>query len=180
MTAPAIADCAGLWRRTLLMDADGSRDAGPGVLWLQGITAYVDSRGFAGCLHQRDDVFEWQRDVDLEPPGPFPDAASMHWDGDVLVETGVHADYVELWVRDADSAGACGAFFLRAPDGADGLLLRVGDQFGWAGAGTVAIGPVDGRQWTNLAIMLSDNEVESNGTRWNIERSEGNMHDDRY
>ncbi len=175
MTAPAIADCAGLWRRTLLIDADGSRDAGSGVLWLQGTTAYVDSRGFAGPLHQSGGVFEWHRDVDLEPPGPFPDAGSMHWDGDVLVETGVHEDYVEHWVRDADSAGECGAVFLCAPDGADGLLLRVGEKFGWAGAGAVVIGTVGGREWTELAIVLSDNGVQANGTRWNIERSEGNV-----
>ena len=100
-----IAECTGLWRRTLLIDADGSRDTGGDVRWLQGITAYVDSRGFAGPLHQRGNVFEWHRDVDLEPPGPFPDAGAMHWDGDVLVETGVHEDYVEHWVRDAGLGG---------------------------------------------------------------------------
>ena len=103
-----MADCAGLWRRTLLVGADGSRDTGGDVRWLQGITAYVDSRGFAGPLHQHDNVFEWHRDVDLEPPGPFPDAGAMHWDGDVLVETGVHEDYSEHWVRDVGPATPCG------------------------------------------------------------------------
>lgn len=174
--SPLINECTGLWRRTLLIDADGSRDTGGGVRWLQGITAYVDSRGFAGPLHQRDDVFEWHRDVDLEPPGPFPDAGSMRWDGEVLVETGVHEAYVEHWVRDDGSAGACGAAFLRAPDGADGLLLRVGDQFGWAGGGSVLIGPVDGPEWLKLGIMLSDNHVHASGQRWIVERSEGNLH----
>jgi hypothetical protein len=174
-----IAECAGLWRRTLLINADGSRDAGGGVRWLQGITAYVDSRGFAGPLHQRGDVFEWHRDVDLEPPGPFPDAGTMRWDGGVLVETGVHEDYVEHWVRDEGSAGACGAAFLRTSDGADGLLLRVGDLYGWAGGGSVVIGSVGGPEWTELGIMLSANHVQASGQRWNIERSEGNLHDDR-
>ncbi|MCW2733921.1 MAG: hypothetical protein JWR13_4737 [Mycobacterium sp.] len=171
-----IAECAGLWRRTLLIDADGSRDTGGGVRWLQGRTAYVDSRGFAGRLQQSGDVFHWHRDVDLEPPGPFPDAGSMHWEGEVLVETGVHEDYVEHWVRDDDSAGSCWAVFLRAPDGADGLLLRVGDLFGWAGAGAVVIGPVGGSEWEELAITVSDNEVQSSGVRWNVERSEGNLY----
>ena len=80
MTAVLASDCAGLWRRTLLIEADGSRDTGTDVTWLQGITAYVDTRGFAGTLSQSDNVFEWHRSVDLEPPGPFPDAGSMHWE----------------------------------------------------------------------------------------------------
>ncbi|MCW2511534.1 MAG: hypothetical protein JWR11_576 [Mycobacterium sp.] len=169
-------ECGGLWRRTLLIDADGTHDARTGVRWLQGSTAYVDSRGFAGRLHQSGDVFEWHRDVELEPPGEFPDAGSMQWDGDVLVETGVHANYVEHWVRDEGTTDPCGAAFLRAPDGTDGLLLRVGDLFGWAGAGAVAIGQVGGQDWEELGIMLSDNEVQANGVRWIIERREGNLH----
>lgn len=175
MNAPVIADCSGLWRRSLLIDADGSRDTGGGVLWLQGITAYVDSRGFAGRLHQQGDVFEWHRDVDLEPPGPFPDAGTVRWEGATLVETGVHAAYVEHWVRDEESTGPGGAVFLHASDGRDGLLLRVGDRFGWAGAGTVEIGAVGGPQWDALAITLSGNEVQAVGRHWNITASEGNV-----
>jgi hypothetical protein len=171
-----LAECAGLWRRSLLIDAVGSRDTGGGVQWLQGLTGYVDSRGFAGRLHQSGEVFEWHRDVEIEPPGPFPDAGAMHWDGNVLVETGVHEDYVEHWVRDEGPTGACGAGFLRASDGAAGLLVRVGDLFGWAGAGAVVIGAVGGPEWGELAITLSDNEVHVNGVRWNIQRSEGNLH----
>ena len=170
-----MADCAGLWRRTLLIDADGARDAEPGVLWLQGLTAYVDSRGFAGRLHQSGNVFEWQRDVDLEPPGPFPDAGSMRWDGDVLVETGVHAEYAEHWVRDAGSPSACAAAFLRGPDGGDGLLMRVGDLFGWAGGGVVVIGPFDGPEWRQLGITVSADEIHASNTRWKIERREGEV-----
>ncbi len=100
MSAVLMSSCAGLWRRTLLIEADGSRIAGGDVRWLQGDSVYIDSRGFGGTLGQRGDVFEWQRMVDLEPPGPFPDEGAMHWDGGTLVETGVHADYVEHWVRD--------------------------------------------------------------------------------
>ena len=40
-----MAECSGLWRRTLLIDSDGSRDKSTNVAWLQGITAYVDTRG---------------------------------------------------------------------------------------------------------------------------------------
>ncbi|WP_264040107.1 hypothetical protein [Mycolicibacterium hodleri] len=168
-----MAECTGLWRRTLLVGADGSRDTGGNVRWLQGITAYVDSRGFAGPLHQHGNVFEWHRDVDLEPPGPFPDAGAMHWDGDVLVETGVHENYSEHWVRDADSAGGCAAAFLRSPDGSSGLLMRVGDLFGWAGSGSVVIGALGGVEWTNLEIAPSDDHVDAVGQRWRVQRCEG-------
>ncbi|WP_319457851.1 MULTISPECIES: hypothetical protein [unclassified Mycobacterium] len=175
MTVPSLPQCTGLWRRTLLIGADGSHDTSADVRWLQSISGYVDSRGFAGTLHQRDDVFAWHRDVDLEPPGPFPDAGAMRWDGDVLIETGVHEHYVEHWVRDEGPRTPSGAVFLSAPDGAAGLLVRVGDLFGWAGAGTVLIDTVGGPRWNALAIEVSDDHVQANGVHWNIERSEGNV-----
>lgn len=174
MTVPVLAECSGLWRRTLLIDADGSRDTTPGVLWLQGISAYVDSRGFAGQLHQDGAVFEWHRAVDLEPPGAFPDAGQMHWDGDTLVETGVHEAYVEHWVRDAAEPRPCGAFFLSS-DSDNGLLLRVGEMFAFAGRDTVVIGTVGSPQWTGLGVEASDDRLQANGVHWAIDRSEGSV-----
>ncbi len=170
-----MADCAGLWRRTLLIEADGTRDAKPGVLWLQGLSAYVDSRGFAGTLAQHGDVFEWHRAVDVQPPGPFPDAGEMRWEGDVLVEVGVHEDYVEHWVRDPDGAGPTGALFLSGPDGASALLVRAGGVFGWAGRGQVLIGSVGDADYQALRIMSSGNEIQANGVRWTVDEAEGNM-----
>ena len=58
MTTVLMAECSGLWRRTLLIAADGSRDTGTEVAWLQGSTGYVDTRGFAGRLSQRADAFD--------------------------------------------------------------------------------------------------------------------------
>jgi hypothetical protein len=174
VTTPELFDCAGLWRRTLLVEPNGTRDASPGVTWLQSITGYVDSRGFAGTLHRRGDVFEWHRDVDLEPPGPFPDAGSMRWEGRTLVETGVHESYVEHWVRDEQSTEPYGALFLTA-SGEAGLLVRVGPQFGWAGGGEVVIDEVGTSRWDALEIDVVGHRVQSNGVRWFIERSEGNV-----
>jgi hypothetical protein len=173
MNAVLASDCVGLWRRTLLIEADGSRDTGTDVTWLQGITAYVDSRGFAGTLSQSGEVFQWDRTIDLEPPGPHPDAGSMQWQDGILVETGVYADYVEHWTRDGVAVTPCGALFLVAPDGEAGLLIRVGDLFGWAGGGDVVIDAVGGPRWN--ALVITGEHVQSNGVRWTVERCEGNV-----
>jgi hypothetical protein len=173
VTDVLISDCAGLWRRTLLVEADGSRDTGTGVVWLQGITAYVDSRGFAGTLAQSGSVFEWHRAVDVQPPGPFPDVGEMRWESDVLVETGVHADYVEHWERDDAPHEPRGALFLVGPDGTPGLLVRVGGRFGFAGAGTVLLDEVGGARWQALDIDVDT--VEADGVRWTVHRTEGTV-----
>lgn len=173
MTSVVASDCTGLWRRTLLVGADGSEDTGTDVVWLQGHSAYVDSRGFAGTLHQRGDVFEWHRDIDLEAPGPFPDAGEMRWDGETLIETGVHEVYVEHWVRDGGPTTPNGTMFLRGPHGTPGLLVRVGGFFGWAGGAAVVIDAVGGPRWRALALNSSTNQIGADGVRWIIERSEG-------
>ena len=166
-----MADCVGLWRRTLLIEPDGTRNTEPGVLWLQGPTAYVDSRGFAGTLHQNGDIFEWHRAIDVQPPGPFPDAGVMTWDGDTLIEAGVHEDYVEHWVRDPGAATPAGALHLSGPDGAQALLVRAGALFGWADRTQVVIG-ADRRA---LGIVISGKDIQANGVRWTVEKSEGNV-----
>jgi hypothetical protein len=175
VTAVVASDCTGLWRRTLLVGADGTRDTGTDVVWLQGPTAYVDSRGFAGTLHQRADVFQWHRAIDLEPPGPLPDAGVMRWDGETLIETGVHEDYVEHWTLGPGARTPCGALFVRGADGTPGLLVRVGASFGWAGGGVVVIDAVGGPRWDELAVGGSGNQIHANGVRWIIERSEGTV-----
>ncbi len=151
---PMVAECAGLWRRTLLIEADGSRDTGTNVVWLQGISTFVDVRGpgagFAGRLDQRVDVFEWNRLVDLQPAGP-PDAGRMRWDGDTLVEVGVHADYTEHWHREGGPIHPCWGLVLSAPEGGIAILVRVGQRFGWAhrhlGEAAASLGVIDERGW---------------------------------
>ncbi|MCX8560976.1 hypothetical protein OS122_08775 [Mycolicibacterium mucogenicum] len=177
---PLLTECAGLWRRTLLIEVDGTRDTEPGVLWLQGPTAYVDSRGFAGTLHQDADVFEWHREFDATTPGPNPDAGVMHWEGDILVETGVHEHYVEHWVRDSGEAGPTGALQLSGPAGASALLVRVGAMFGWADRTGVVLGAVGGAEQRALGIdfaglVCAGDEFQANGVRWTVDYSEGNV-----
>ncbi|MFV8052961.1 hypothetical protein [Mycobacterium sp. 48b] len=167
--------CAGLWRRTLLIEADGSRDTGTGVAWLQAGSAYVDSRGFGGELVQRGAVFSWRRDVELMPSGPVPDEGEMRWDGDTLIETGVHEDYVEHWVRDVGPTTPHGGLHLRAPDGDRAMLVRVGPIFGWLGAGGVVIDRIGGPRWAALAIDMAGQQIQANGVLWVVERTEGTV-----
>lgn len=199
-----MSECAGLWRRTLLINTDGSRDTTTDVRWLQGSTAFVDLRrpvprdpdtqdGFAGWLQQHDDVFVWTRFTGLQPAGEHPDAGRMHWDGDVLVETGVHAEYVEHWVLEP-AAGPCWALTLAGPGQA--LLVRVGEHFGWAQETAegveISLGRIAGTVWeitdssesTRHGINLSPRRnggelaVEENafGERtWTVTDSEGEV-----
>jgi hypothetical protein len=186
VTPVLMADCAGLWRRTLLVASDGTRDAGSGVQWLQGITAYVDSRGFGGWLHQRADVFEWSRFAELHA-SENPDAGRMRWDGDTLIEVGVHDDYIEHWRRDCPVTGACWALRLASADGDEALLLRVGDEFGWLRRGSrveVSMGTIAGDAWRGDARefqpkLISDELlVDEDGgemRRWRVKDSEGTV-----
>lgn len=152
--SPLVAECAGLWRRTLLIDADGSHDVTSTVQWLQADSLFVDLRGpgegFAGRLGQRDDVFEWTRLIDLPVPGP-PDAGRMSWQGDILVEIGVHADYTEHWRRDEAPGEPRFGLLLSGPSGDRGILVRVGERFGWArqdgSGGEISLGLIDESCW---------------------------------
>jgi hypothetical protein len=197
--------CRGLWRRTLLIDTDGSRDETADVRWLQGITAFVDLRrprppgdlaeqdGFAGWLSQSGDVFTWRRFAGLQPEGS-PDEGRMSWAGDTLIEVGVHADYVEHWVRDEAPTEPCWAVGLRSTAGDEALLVRVGRLFGWAervgSQVEIALGTVDGISWlitdsalphragTLLAPRRDGDElivVGAVGHRWQIKESEGSV-----
>jgi hypothetical protein len=193
--AGLMAECVGSWRRTLLVNPDGSRDT-TDVRWLQGITAFVDSRGFAGWLSQRGDVFEWSHLVDVRPGEVEPDAAVMRWEGDTLIEIGVHADYVEHWEKDLSVAlSPCWALTLCAAEGSDALLLRVGKQFGWVRRDAqveVSMGGIDGAEWVitdsalphrmgrSLRPVLHADYLEvDDGTptlrRWQIKHSEGSV-----
>lgn len=193
-----MAECVGLWRRTLLIDNDGSQDTVTDVRWLQGITGFVDLRrpadpaawdGFAGWLHQDGDVFEWDRFTGLQPQ-VLPDAGRMHWDGDVLVETGVHADYVEHWVLEP-APGPCWALSLTGTGGGQALLLRVGSHFGWARSSAqtveITLGSVTDAGWTitdssdltrlgaDLAPAITDGKLTLSTGLWTIADSEGEV-----
>jgi hypothetical protein len=189
MTPVSMADCIGLWRRTLLVEADGSRDTGTDVCWLQGITAFVDTRGFGGWLDQDDDVFVWNH---LRSPGDGPpDVGRMSWDSGTLIEVGVHYDYTEHWHRDSTDVSPCWALALVGGDGDQALLLRVGERFGWLRHGVrthLRMGSIDGSFWVvesdgggafRASVegedLIVDEDGSGNSRRWRVEHGEGNM-----
>lgn len=109
----------GLWRRIALERADGTGDTATLVLWLQTDTLYADLRipadrpavrtfepalaaqeGFAGHLETQGDVACWVRRIDYRPLG-VPDVGRLSRARRVMVEHGVHDDYVEHWWLEA-------------------------------------------------------------------------------
>lgn len=173
MSEVSIARCRGLWRRTLLVGADGTRDTGTDVVWLQGLTRYVDSRGFAGTLTQNSDVFSWHRDVDVEP-GELPDAGRMRWEADTLVETGVHETYEEHWIRECGATEPAGALLLSAGSGAPAVLVRVGGLIGWATAAGARIEHVRHGDW-QVHDDIHGAHVIADGQRWAVVTREGDV-----
>jgi len=130
-----VGDLCGLWRRSLLERADGSRDTGTWVRWLQGATRFADLRqhplgsglagvrarsqlsreqclelahqeGFAGVLSADGRICEWHRTIDFQPDCGRSDAGSLHWEGAVLIERGRDVPYLEHWHRESDAASS--------------------------------------------------------------------------
>jgi len=127
----------GLWRRLSIEFGDGSGDIDAFVVWLQTEDVFIDLRiparpggrnptgfadltprsgaalaaqeGFAGRLLWTEDRAAWPRALDFRPTG-VPDEGWVARTGRVLVETGVHARYVEHWWQAIDRAAPLAAF----------------------------------------------------------------------
>jgi hypothetical protein len=149
-------EATGLWRRRHITRSDGRRDSTTRVVWLQTRRHFADLRvpadrptaagfadyaaedlpaltrmqGFAGTFEVEDRICRWRRVLDFHPPGGMPDEAHFHIEGDILVETGIHAGYEEIWHRQTPSGADLAAFDL-VPDApaARGLLVLAGDHF---------------------------------------------------
>jgi hypothetical protein len=168
-----ITDLPGLWRRSLIVRADGSRDTTTWVRWLQGPSDYADLRqpagrpdfggvgylrqltrkqlgwmalqdGFAGKLLLADDIFEWRRDIDFQPPGSTPDRGRLIRDGDTMIEEGYDRPYIEHWHPAAEAAAPTYALRLRdAVNGCMGHIVRVGALFMYARGRAVSLPSAD-------------------------------------
>ncbi len=162
-TIAAMTMLRGLWRRSVIVRPSGESDTKTAVTWLQGLRACVDLRqpatlrsfaharsltelsfddcaslatqeGFAGHLHFDGDFFEWSRAIDFQPEAGDPDAGSLWFQGEVLVEKGRDIAYVEHWHRDTSvpREPVC-AYALRERDSnTRAALVRVGPAFMYA------------------------------------------------
>ena len=194
------------WRRTAIAVPGSAIDTTTDVHWLQAGELYIDLRtpadmppisgtsldtltrddlvalcrqqAFAGLLTEDDGVWTWHRELDLHPAEHLPDRGRLHLADGVLVETGVGRDYHEDWVADHPATDGV-ELRLRDASGRLGMLLRVGDRFGFvrgrdvdpdAGALADAVATAD----LEVARSLLDIEV-SLGTigqsGWHITRS---------
>jgi allophanate hydrolase len=165
---PGVAGLQGLWRRSLISWPGRGSDTTTTVRWLQGPRAYIDLRqptplpdfshvrsledltledcawlarqeGFAGHLGFDGVYFEWHREIDFQPRAARPDAGSLHWEGNVLVETGREGDYIEHWQRDPALPNTpANSVDLQADRGSPKrTLLRVGPHFMFARERTI-------------------------------------------
>jgi hypothetical protein len=134
----------------------------------------MSQQGFAGTLLETDGTFEWQRSIDMHPPGPVPDAGRLRFDSGLLVETGLYADYTEHWTPQSAALVPAWAIRLRDQEDRQALLIRVGDHFGWArgrlpGATAetdffdceIALGRITGASWRITASSLPFREGDS-------------------
>ena len=118
----------GVWRRTLL-EQDGEVDSSSFVLWLQTEQYHADLRipasrptfnainrledcsldqlawlatqqGFSGITQVDGNIATWLRDQDFQPSNEHRDIGEMKLEtGDILIETGVEANYLERWEK---------------------------------------------------------------------------------
>lgn len=203
---PDAGSVLGLWQRLQLSRPGQPVDTLARVDWLQGPVHYVDLRqpapspaikarclaaltheealllaaqeGFAGRLALAGDAAEWLRAIDFRPSG-LGDTGRLEARGDLLVERGIAADYVEHWQREpAPRDAVSGSARFTLADGRGAILVRHGNRFGYARARAV---PLDGplpdlvaSAKVEQARALVDCEV-SLGTitprGWRIERS---------
>jgi hypothetical protein len=138
-----------------MRDPDGRIDSTTRVLWLQTQSLYADLRvpagldcrpevrgfedldhaelvalaglnGFAGTLDFDGAICRWHRELDYRPPGGPADEARAALDGDTLIETGLHADYVEDWHRQTPAGAPLIAF--RRRERPAGILVFAGEH----------------------------------------------------
>ncbi|MES2934135.1 MAG: hypothetical protein V4805_11690, partial [Pseudomonadota bacterium] len=78
------------------------------LMWL------AQQQGFAGVTEvdfaSQAEICRWHRLVDFRPPAATPDAGCMTFEPTQLVETGVHAEYLEHWIRLSDTESGFAVF----------------------------------------------------------------------
>ena len=203
----------GLWCRRLLTTTAGHRDETSEVYWLQTPLLHGDIRlpltstppaaslaictyaqqqvlceqaGFAGLTEVEDDICQWRRLIDFQPPGDRSDIGCMRFENpDRLLEDGLDGSYHEVWQRVPESEGVNWGIWLRAADqpSRQGCLLVVGDYFMFVADRPV---PMDGdgdhlrerlkrvppaQRYDLLACEISFGRQRNGATPWMISHS---------
>ena len=159
--APALEILPGLWIRSLIAWSDGRRDTTTQVFWLQGPGFFADLRqpsgapdfsrvqrladvtdaqlawmatqeAFAGDLQFDGDVFEWEREINLQPRSERADRGRLVFEDRVLVERGEFGDYIEHWHRAREPRASGAARLLDEETGCIAYLIRVDSLFMYA------------------------------------------------
>jgi len=140
LPAPVPGAYLGVWRRSLLETAE-LRDERSHVFWLQTPHWHADLRipagrpdfsgvsclaecnesqlawlarqqGFCGVTQVDGDRCTWHRQMDFQPANGSRDIGRMVFDGERVTETGIEADYLEIWERLPPSRGGTAALEL--------------------------------------------------------------------
>jgi isopenicillin N synthase-like dioxygenase len=165
----SLSDIRGLWRRRLIAWPQGEADTTTEVYWLQGPELYIDLRiperrprckatclreldrkmlgflarqeGFFGKLDVQVSVGHWHRAFDYQPDTGRKDCGHLAFEGDILVERGIEAPYIEHWVREPN-ADECMALSLKTDAPArTGCLILAGDAFMYARSRSTKLPP---------------------------------------
>lgn len=153
----------GLWRRSLIRLPDGTEDRTTEVRWLQGPSRYADLRqpadrpsfagvtclrdcgpdhlawiatqeGFAGRLVAAGDYFEWEREIDFQPPSATADAGRLWLEDGMLKEEGRDSPYLEHWHSSLGGQPSAAWNLVEEATGVAGALIVVGATFMFARA----------------------------------------------
>jgi hypothetical protein len=129
---PAMPDASAMLDAPAMPDAAAAHAAND--LSIAQCTWLAQQQGFAGRCQFDGTHYLWTRSIDFQPRSPLADAGSLHWQGDVLVETGRDIGYVEHWQRDSTAATlpVAAAVLRDADDSTAAALLRVGAVFMFA------------------------------------------------
>ncbi|WP_395307625.1 allophanate hydrolase [Mycobacterium sp. AMU20-3851] len=145
------------------------------------LLALCEQQAFAGRLEEHvleDGTGEWTwgREVDLHPADPLPDRGRLHLADGILVETGIGRNYVEDWSETAAAQKSL-ELSLSGDDGRPGMLLRVGDHFGYLRGRSPAVTLVPG---TSLRDAVAGADLATARTLLDLEISLGTVTDGRW
>lgn len=179
VTTPAVPDCyRGVWSRTLLQTPQ-DRDEHTFVRWLQTSHWHADLRiptavraasprpdlqqGFCGLTTVEPqggaEVCTWHRQLDFQPPRPRPDAGRIEFDGpDRLIETGIHADYLEVWER---VDGSTGRYAVLESHAADRTRLLIAGRFAMRVRARSAAWPAGTTPTDSLASLVQRHAAQA-------------------